>query len=171
MAQPKVAALSLEDRARLCGIVRRLCLDNASEWGRLELEETKLGRLDHKIDKRQNVRLTAGAEAMGSEAKTDAAGRGPIEHAPGGAAGRGWPARPAGPTMATNPSNRSERASTAGRRPLASISRMQSGIAPWPGNTTRSARRTTSESEVTVTSASGATCSSALETERKLPMP
>ena len=61
--------------------------------------------------------------------------------------------------------------STAGRNPLASSSRMQSGIAPCPGNTTRSARPTDSGSEVTATVASGATCSSALETERRLPMP
>ena len=61
-AQPRVAALGLDDRARLCDIVRRLCHDNATEWGRIELEETKLGRLDHKIIKLKNVRLTVGAE-------------------------------------------------------------------------------------------------------------
>jgi aldehyde dehydrogenase len=104
-AQPKVAALSLEDRARLCGIVRRLCVDNASEWGRIELEETKLGRLDHKIVKLQNVRLTVGAEAMSSEARTDAAGLCLIEHAPWGVIGMVLPATHSVPTMATNAIN------------------------------------------------------------------
>jgi cobyric acid synthase len=61
--------------------------------------------------------------------------------------------------------------STAGRKPLASSSRMQSGIAPCPGNTTRSDRITAAGSDVTSTAASGATCSSALDTERRLPMP
>jgi aldehyde dehydrogenase len=104
-AQPKVAALGLDDRAKLCGIVRRLCNDNAVEWGRIELEETKLGRLDHKITKLQNVRLTVGAEAMGSEAKTDAAGLCLIEHAPWGVIGMVLPATHSVPTMATNAIN------------------------------------------------------------------
>jgi len=104
-AQPKVAALSLEDRARLCGIVRRLCHENAAQWGRLELDETKLGRLDHKITKLQNVRLTVGAEAMRSEAKTDAAGLCLIEHAPWGVIGMVLPATHSVPTMATNAIN------------------------------------------------------------------
>ncbi len=104
-AQPKVAALSLDDRARLCGVIRRLCHDNAAEWGRIELEETKLGRLDHKITKLKNIRLTVGAEAMGSEAKTDAAGLCLIEHAPWGVIGMVLPATHSVPTMATNAIN------------------------------------------------------------------
>ncbi len=104
-AQPKVAALGLEDRSKLCGIIRRLCHDNAGEWGRIELEETKLGRLDHKITKLKNVRLTVGAEAMSSEAKTDAAGLCLIEHAPWGVIGMVLPATHSVPTMATNAIN------------------------------------------------------------------
>ncbi|MBS1858118.1 MAG: aldehyde dehydrogenase EutE [Acidobacteria bacterium] len=104
-AQAKVAALSLDDRARLCGIVRRLCHDNSAEWGRIELEETKLGRLDHKITKLKNIRLTVGAEAMGSEAKTDASGLCLIEHAPWGVIGMVLPATHSVPTMATNAIN------------------------------------------------------------------
>ncbi|MDE3165470.1 MAG: aldehyde dehydrogenase family protein, partial [Acidobacteriota bacterium] len=104
-AQPRVAALSLDDRVRLCAVVRRLCHDNSAEWGRIELEETKLGRLDHKITKLKNIRLTVGAEAMGSEAKTDAAGLCLIEHAPWGVIGMVLPATHSVPTMATNAIN------------------------------------------------------------------
>ena len=50
-AQERLAHTSLEDRGRICQIIRRLCVDNASEWARIELEETGLGRVDHKIDK------------------------------------------------------------------------------------------------------------------------
>ncbi len=32
-------------------VIRNLCTENAEEWGRAELEETKIGRLDHKIEK------------------------------------------------------------------------------------------------------------------------
>ncbi len=48
---------------------------------------------------------------------------------------------------------------------------MQSGIAPWPGKTTRSARRIAAGSDVMATSSAGATCTSAFCTERRLPMP
>jgi uncharacterized membrane protein len=44
----KVAAMSLEDRGRMIEIVRRICNDRREELGRMELEETKVGRLDHK---------------------------------------------------------------------------------------------------------------------------
>ncbi len=61
---------------------------------------------------------------------------------------------------------------TAGRRPRASSSRMQSGMAPCPGNDHAiGAPQPPSGSLVTCTRAPGATCSSALATERRLPMP
>ena len=64
--------------------------------------------------------------------------------------------------------------STAASRPDSRSSRMQSGIAPWPGRTTRSAANTSSGLPVTMTrksSASRATCATACETERRLPIP
>ena len=48
---------------------------------------------------------------------------------------------------------------------------MQSGIALWPGSTTRSASPIVLGSAVTITLQSGATCASALATERRLPIP
>ncbi len=48
---------------------------------------------------------------------------------------------------------------------------MQSGMAPWPGKTTRSAAVTTAGSDVTRTVIFGATCSIAFATERRLPIP
>ena len=64
-----------------------------------------------------------------------------------------------------------EASSTGSTRPRAASSRMQSGIAPCPGTTTRSAARIAAASAVTSTPALGATCSSAFDTERRLPMP
>ena len=69
--------------------------------------------------------------------------------------------------------------STASCRPDSRSSRMQSGIAPWPGSTTRSAANTSSGLAVTTTSnaapllfaSSRATCNTACDTERRLPMP
>ena len=48
---------------------------------------------------------------------------------------------------------------------------MQSGIALWPGSTTRGERRMTAASAVTSIVRPGATCASALATERRLPIP
>ena len=48
---------------------------------------------------------------------------------------------------------------------------MQSGIALWPGSTTRAAPRITPGSAVTTMLRSGATWASAFATERRLPIP
>jgi hypothetical protein len=48
---------------------------------------------------------------------------------------------------------------------------MQSGIAPCPGKTTRSAASISAALELMRTVSFGATCSSAFATERRLPMP
>ncbi|HEX9189097.1 MAG TPA: aldehyde dehydrogenase family protein, partial [Vicinamibacteria bacterium] len=50
-AQRRIAAMSLEERGRVVGIIRRLCDEHAEDLGRRELEETGIGRLDHKIEK------------------------------------------------------------------------------------------------------------------------
>ncbi len=48
-AQKKVGAMSLTDRGRIIDIIIRICNDRREELGRMELEETKVGRLDHKF--------------------------------------------------------------------------------------------------------------------------
>jgi aldehyde dehydrogenase len=50
-AQKKVGRLSLEDRGRMTRIIRTVCDKRAEELGRMELDETHIGRLDHKIVK------------------------------------------------------------------------------------------------------------------------
>jgi aldehyde dehydrogenase len=104
-AQQKVGAMSLVDRERMCEIVRRICAGNAPELARMELAETKLGRLDHKIVKLQNIRYVLGTEAMTSQAMTDATGICIIEHAPWGVIGMALPATHSIPTMASNAIN------------------------------------------------------------------
>lgn len=49
-------------RARVVEIVKTLAEANAAEWGRIELEETKIGRLDHKIEKLKIMKLVPGVE-------------------------------------------------------------------------------------------------------------
>jgi aldehyde dehydrogenase len=85
-AQKKVEEMSLEERGRMISVVRRICIDRSEELGKMELEETKVGRLDHKIQKLKNMRYVLGVEAMHSEARTDSSGLLLIEHAPWGQA-------------------------------------------------------------------------------------
>jgi aldehyde dehydrogenase len=49
-------------RAKVIEIVKTLSESNATEWGRIELEETKIGRLDHKIAKLKILKLVPGVE-------------------------------------------------------------------------------------------------------------
>src|SRR5205085_7652149 len=49
-------------RAKIVEIIKGLAAANAAEWGRIELEETKIGRLDHKIEKLQIIKLVPGFE-------------------------------------------------------------------------------------------------------------
>jgi aldehyde dehydrogenase len=49
-------------RAKVVEIVKAMCTANAAEWGKFEFEETKIGRLEHKIEKLQIVKLVPGVE-------------------------------------------------------------------------------------------------------------
>ena len=102
-AQEKVAAMSLEDRGRIIAVIRRLCEARKQEFARTELEESTLGRLDHKIQKLESVKNVLGVEALRIEARSDATGLCVIERAPWGVIGmvclprirsRRWPATP-----------------------------------------------------------------------------
>jgi aldehyde dehydrogenase len=104
-AQKKVAEMSLEDRKRILSIIIRICNDRREELGRMELEETKVGRLDHKILKLTNMRLVLGVEAMRSDARSDPTGLCIIERAPWGVIGMMLPVTHSVPTMASNAIN------------------------------------------------------------------
>ena len=49
-------------RIKVVEIVKELVTARAVEWGRFEFEETKIGRLEHKIEKLQIVKLVPGVE-------------------------------------------------------------------------------------------------------------
>lgn len=54
--------LGVAARVKVIDIVKRMADANAVEWGRIELEETGIGRLDHKIEKLQIIKLVPGVE-------------------------------------------------------------------------------------------------------------
>lgn len=52
----------VEARRTVVDIVKKLATDNAEAWGRFEYEETRIGRLEHKVEKLRIVRLVPGVE-------------------------------------------------------------------------------------------------------------
>lgn len=104
-AQRRVAAMTLEERNRIISIIRTICRERAEELARIELEESKVGRLDHKIQKLKNVRFVLGVEAMRSDARSDRSGLCIIERAPWGVIGMVLPVTHSVPTMASNAIN------------------------------------------------------------------
>ncbi len=104
-AQKKVEAMSLADRKRLTDIVVRICMDRREELGKMEMDETKVGRLDHKIQKLTNMRFVLSVGAMRSEARSDSTGLCIIEHAPWGVIGMLTPVTHSVPTLASNAIN------------------------------------------------------------------
>ena len=104
-AQKKVAAMDFDQRKRMIDIIVRFCNDLREELGRMEMEETKVGRLDHKILKLTNMRFVLGVEEMRSEARSNPTGLCVIEHAPWGVIGMMLPVTHSVPTMASNAIN------------------------------------------------------------------
>jgi aldehyde dehydrogenase len=97
--------MSLEERGRMIDILCRSCMDRREELGRMELEETKVGRLDHKILKLTNMRYVLGVGAMRSDAHSDKTGLCIIERAPWGVIGMMLPVTHSVPTMVSNAIN------------------------------------------------------------------
>jgi aldehyde dehydrogenase len=103
--QKKIEAMSLAERQRLIEIIVRICNDRREELGRMELEETKVGRLDHKILKLTNMKFVLGVGDMRSDARSDRSGLCIIERAPWGVIGMMLPVTHSVPTMASNAIN------------------------------------------------------------------
>ena len=89
-------------RRRVIEIVKTLSETNAAEWGRLELEETKIGRLDHKIEKLKGLRGLPGVEFLNPAAMSGDHGITLEEYAPFGVIGAVTPSTHSIPTMACN---------------------------------------------------------------------
>ena len=71
----------------------------------MELDETRIGRLEHKIGKLKAMRYVLGVEAMQSGARSDRTGLCVIERAPWGVIGMVLPATHSVPTMVSNAVN------------------------------------------------------------------
>lgn len=94
---------SIADRKRAIDLIRRISIDQCVELGTMEMEETKIGRLEHKIEKLKVLgELTPGVEFLKSEVFSGDHGLCVIEHAPFGVIGAITPVTHSLPTITGN---------------------------------------------------------------------
>jgi aldehyde dehydrogenase len=101
-SQVKLMKLSLEDRDGIVKLIKSLARENAREWGKMELDETKIGRLDHKIEKLQILELVPGVEFLRTDADSGSNGIALDEYAPFGVIGAITPVTHSVPTLSAN---------------------------------------------------------------------
>jgi len=95
--------LGVEGRRKAIAHIRRISIDDAEELGRMEFEETKIGRLEHKIEKLKVLgERSPGVEFMQSEVYSGDHGLAVIEHAPFGVIGAITPVTHSLPTITGN---------------------------------------------------------------------
>jgi len=101
--QCELVSRTLEQRGRILGEIRRICVEQAEELGRMEFEETRIGRLEHKFEK---LRLVGdkipGLEALRTDAQSGDHGLVVTEYTPWGVIGAVTPVTHSVPTLASN---------------------------------------------------------------------
>lgn len=94
---------SLEDRKRIINHIRRIAIDQCVELGTMEMNETRIGRLKHKIEKLKTLgERSPGVEFLRSEVYSGDHGLAVIEHAPFGVIGAITPVTHSLPTITGN---------------------------------------------------------------------
>jgi aldehyde dehydrogenase len=92
----------VEARRKIEEIVKTLAEKNAEEWGRLELDETKIGRLDHKVEKLKIIKLVPGVDWLRPDARSGDHGITLEEYTPFGVVGAITPSTHSVPTLSGN---------------------------------------------------------------------
>jgi len=101
-AHQALKAAGMAGRAQAVECIRRVCREDAAELGRLEFEETRIGRLAHKIEKLAIIATVPGVEMLRSEAVSGDHGLTVTEYAPYGVFGVITPVTHSVPTLAGN---------------------------------------------------------------------
>jgi aldehyde dehydrogenase len=102
----QLSELGMEGRKKAIAHIRRIAIDDAEELGRMEFAETKIGRLEHKIEKLKVLgEKVPGVEFMTSEVFSGDRGLAVIEHAPFGPIAAITPVTHSLPTIACNAVN------------------------------------------------------------------
>lgn len=101
-AHLKLKALGVAGRAKAIEIIKSLAVSHAEAWGRFEMEETRIGRLDHKIEKLKITRNVPGTEWLRPHALSGDGGITLEERAPFGVIGAVLPVTHSVPTLTGN---------------------------------------------------------------------
>src|SRR5436305_7762687 len=105
-AQREFERRGLEDRRKAVACIRKICSEQAEQLGREELEETKIGRLVHKIEKLKVIAdRIPGVEFLRTDAFSGEYGITLQEYAPFGVIGVITPVTHSLPTLACNAIN------------------------------------------------------------------
>ncbi len=105
-AQREFERRGLEDRRKAVACIRKICTEQAEQLGREEFEETKIGRLVHKIEKLKVIaERIPGVEFLKTEAFSGENGISLQEYAPFGVIGAITPVTHSLPTLACNAIN------------------------------------------------------------------
>src|SRR5262245_15317284 len=89
-------------RRKIEEIIKTLCDKNAEVWGKLELDETKIGRLDHKIEKLKIIKLVPGVDWLHPDAWSGDRGIMLEEYTPFGVVAAVTPSTHSIPTLSGN---------------------------------------------------------------------
>src|SRR5262249_41284070 len=89
-------------RRKIEEIIKNLAEKNAPDWGRMELEETQIGRLDHKIEKLQIIKLVPGVDWLRPDGRSGDHGITLEEYTPFGVVGAVTPSTHSIPTLSGN---------------------------------------------------------------------
>ncbi|MCP5543811.1 MAG: aldehyde dehydrogenase [Akkermansiaceae bacterium] len=101
-AHLQLRKLGVAGRAKVIEIVKGLAVANAEPWGRFEMDETKIGRVDHKIAKLQITKNVPGVEWLRPDAMSGDGGITLEEYAPFGVIGAILPVTHSVPTLTGN---------------------------------------------------------------------
>lgn len=102
----KLREQGVSARRKAIAVIRKLCVQHAQEWGEIEFAETKIGRLDHKIEKLKICGdLVPGVEMLERMAFSGDHGLTIIDFAPWGVIGAVTPSTHSVPTLTGNAIN------------------------------------------------------------------
>lgn len=104
-AQRQLVDAGLDTRDSICKLIKRMARENSAAWGRYEFEETKIGRLDHKVAKLELLDNVPGVEFLKTAAHSGDDGIALDEAAPFGVIGCITPVTHSIPTMSANAIN------------------------------------------------------------------
>ncbi len=101
-AYQQLSSKGVAGRRQVVQLIKEISFSKAEDWGKLELEETKIGRLAHKVEKLAGLRAVPSVEFLHPYGLSGDHGITLEEYAPFGVIGAVTPSTHSIPTMACN---------------------------------------------------------------------